>query len=425
MKRVLPAFILFAIQLHATSTISQTKKITSNPLLEYLYHTKNSEIMVRLLNEQMYLPYQNYKEQKVVKTIIKNKTGLFTLILGTGQVFKVIEANKQEVTLQRIDSTIFFGNNFFSFDFSYKDTIFSFGGYGFWRFNGQLRYFTNGGEWNVHRLNQEIALNSELIFLNEKQGCIYYLQTPIKQETTNETISNYSVYKLNIKLRTNEYLGSFTHSEILLTYKNVFAAPALGGLVLQNATEWNLLDLEHNRIYKLTNKRIIDWLMPSSSKSYDAYFMTGNKLFSYSRYEDNLRSIEMSMRDFQILPNRIYHSKKIIATNNLLILLMFCVILIPFATFFIIKKLKTREISYINDNVEFIQETENGFTKMELILIDAIISKYNVDSPMSVVDLNHLLGLSKKSLEVQKKTRREVLNKINQNLDRSLNKTQI
>jgi len=67
---------------------------------------------------------------------------------GTGNVFGIDTASKE---IRRIDNTAHSGYNFDAYQFSRKDTIFSFGGYGFWMENNLLTYFsTLRKEWNVY-----------------------------------------------------------------------------------------------------------------------------------------------------------------------------------------------------------------------------------------------------------------------------------
>lgn len=66
--------------------------------------------------------------------------GHFYLILdGSGQVYKL---NTNDFSFSRIDKTYFRGYNFKSIKFSRNDTLFSFGGMGFWHSNNIETYFS-------------------------------------------------------------------------------------------------------------------------------------------------------------------------------------------------------------------------------------------------------------------------------------------
>lgn len=82
-------------------------------------------------------PYMN----GIAQHLIKNRKGLYLLPDGTGRVYKV-EGEGKNLKIIRQDSTLFFGYNFGFFPFSYNDTLYSFGGYGFWRFNGHSEHLS-------------------------------------------------------------------------------------------------------------------------------------------------------------------------------------------------------------------------------------------------------------------------------------------
>ena len=78
------------------------------------------------------------KHHFVNDILIKNKLGLFAIVDNTGRLYK-IHSMGEEIKFERIDSTFYSGYNSGAFNFSFRDTIFSMGGYGFWRWNGHLR----------------------------------------------------------------------------------------------------------------------------------------------------------------------------------------------------------------------------------------------------------------------------------------------
>ncbi len=74
---------------------------------------------------------------------------------GTGKLLRADSLGR----MQRIDSTLYEGYNYGAFNFVYKDTIFSLGGYGFWQFNGQLRCFSEvNSSWSVVKSNVLIPI---------------------------------------------------------------------------------------------------------------------------------------------------------------------------------------------------------------------------------------------------------------------------
>ena len=100
---------------------------------------------------------------------LRNK--LFISIAGTGRVYEYT-GNQ---TAKRIDNTCLEGYNNSAFNFVYRDTIFSLGGYGFWVANGMLRYFDERSqEWQVKATNKTVSHRENfLAYYDEKDKKIY------------------------------------------------------------------------------------------------------------------------------------------------------------------------------------------------------------------------------------------------------------
>ncbi|MFM7329344.1 MAG: hypothetical protein ACKO3B_11490 [Bacteroidota bacterium] len=85
--------------------------------------------------------------------LLRAGTKLVYLLVGTGRVYEVNETNSR-LEYRRMDETIYSGYNFAALNFEYRDTIWSYGGYGFWRGNGHLRYFSSGMKgWEIMPVN--------------------------------------------------------------------------------------------------------------------------------------------------------------------------------------------------------------------------------------------------------------------------------
>jgi hypothetical protein len=78
-------------------------------------------------------------------SVFSNLGHYWITISGTGQLY---EFDPDQLTFRRIDKTYYRGYNFGSFQFVRKDTLYSFGGLGFWHYNNIETYFnTSGKEW--------------------------------------------------------------------------------------------------------------------------------------------------------------------------------------------------------------------------------------------------------------------------------------
>ena len=58
---------------------------------------------------------------------------------------------------------------------------------------------------------------------------------------------------------------------------------------------------------------------------------------------------------------------------------------------------------------------------IEINLINKLIEKSNIDSHLSVDELNNILGIKKKTIEIQKRVRTEAINRINHKFNINFN----
>jgi CRISPR/Cas system-associated exonuclease Cas4 (RecB family) len=63
----------------------------------------------------------------------------------------------------------------------------------------------------------------------------------------------------------------------------------------------------------------------------------------------------------------------------------------------------------------------NEFNSIESALINKLIEKSNIDSHLTVDELNSLLGIKKKTIEIQKRVRTEAINRINHKFNVNFN----
>lgn len=80
--------------------------------------------------------------------LFQTRGGLKAVFPGTGKVFRLDTAAR---SVERIDQTYHHGYNYDCYQFVRKDTIYSFGGYGFWIQNNLLTYYSDiRKEWSLY-----------------------------------------------------------------------------------------------------------------------------------------------------------------------------------------------------------------------------------------------------------------------------------
>src|SRR5690606_7319279 len=195
------------------------------------------------------------------QSLIRNKNGLFVALPGTGRLYKTLKENDR-VVFQRLDSTVHTGDNFDSFIFSFRDTIYSLGGYGNWKVKGILRFYVEQKhEWEIMRLNQEIPIRAEyphdLIWHDKKNGKIYFCITNEINSTTTEPTGKLLNSACALDLVNNEWkkLGSLSTfiKDNLVGITNIISSPF--GQFATRKTKNVFIDYSDNRIYRLSDAK--------------------------------------------------------------------------------------------------------------------------------------------------------------------------
>ena len=198
--------VLLLLFIGFNCSFSQTYWVPRNPFLDSLLKWDITISQIDKTNQLQFLPI-SHKNQLFKQSIIKYKKDLYILIDGTGQVYKASAQNATKIAFTRLDSTYFAGYNFNAFDFAYKDTIFSFGGEGFWHNNGKLRYFNDGGEWNIISLNKEYPANGQFLFFAPEKSKLVYIKPHVRDLANNTINTDEFVIEFDLITKKNTLLG--------------------------------------------------------------------------------------------------------------------------------------------------------------------------------------------------------------------------
>jgi hypothetical protein len=358
------------------------------------------------------------------QSLIKDEKNLYVVIDQTGIVYRASRILSDYIEFERIDSTYLFGYNGGAIVFSNNDTLFSLGGYGFWRSNGQLRYFNEiYHEWNIIKLNREVPITNLLYYHDFKNDMLYFLQFPYEDPATGKKQEKFILSKLDIKKRLVVDLGELNPELTKLfplqhAYITV-SVPSLNGLLVSfNHENQFFFDFHRNSTYRITNKNISDLFSGNSKSLTIANAFSFNDSIHFSLSNDTLQkiySVSFSKRDLLAKPIFIY-SIPYQANNNII---YFSILIIFLFTSFLIFKYKispkSKKLIQIDDEKKYIgnETVENEFNSFELDLIKKLINNSKKGAHLNVDQINGFLGLTKKRLEVQKKIRTEMINKIN------------
>ncbi len=142
-------------------------------------------------------------------------------------------------------------------------------------------------------------------------------------------------------------------------------------------------------------------------------FEIGDSVF-YTLSNDSsnkLYSLKITLQDFTKEPFPIYVQSTIFNINTLIFTSISIIFVLLLAWFLLRRKNSGNPILLLNKNSE--SEVQNAFSIIEMNLIEQIISCNEKGINLSGEQLNNILGVSKKSIETQKKVRGDTINRIN------------
>ncbi|MDD2793660.1 MAG: hypothetical protein PHD73_10820, partial [Sediminibacterium sp.] len=146
-------------------------KLESRPVFKRLVASDERMKKIHVINMPTHqlLPIREKPFLTHPQTLIYHQKKLYALVDGTGIVYESAPFSQEDDSLyfKRLDSTKLIGYNIDCFSFFYNDSLYNLGGYGFWRWNGQLRKFNPVvREWDIEPLNRELPVFNESMHAN-------------------------------------------------------------------------------------------------------------------------------------------------------------------------------------------------------------------------------------------------------------------
>lgn len=421
------SFIGFAQNAQYTIPNSQTYKRLLESKFEGFRIVKNS------LYSFNYLPITNHFKSYEQELLLMNHR-LYIFLNASGIVYESQEnaQNQDSLYFKRIDNTEHTGYNIDCVPFIYENNLYNIGGYGFWRCNGQLRIFDHKmKEWNLIPLNQEIPVskyvNQPLIWQNIPNNEIMILAYMEGNEaviTNNQSPTHRadSVMSLNLKTKSWQLKGALNQELAKTLYDTKFLANLDSGLLVDNVGKIQYWNLVSNKVYKLKNASTNQLLMV-------AHFITnltwkeGNKLIIGNLANQSIiDSVVVNQKDFELTEQLIFVPPTPIKAY--LIAFFITTIIVVILVFRIrISKSKSIKSSTLN-SVPLIQsssELNSSYPKPQLFsitetdLLRLIIKNAKEHQRVTNVDeINRVLGVGNKSLDMQKRKRSDVIKNINE-----------
>lgn len=438
---LITAFLLLCIHICAQSNPSGTLP----HLLQHLMHYKGEIPVISTKKLKGLIPPALLPElyRREVNYLVKTKNSLYVGVDGTGMLFEVKDS-AGILGFRRIDKTRLTGNSHGALHFTINDTIYSLGGYGFWRVNGQLRYYNyRKGEWSVIGLNKEIPILGGASWLDYKNRQLYvYGSSSFNQAIkTSQRNNNYEkvkeLYRLDLRSGNWTQIGSLIRKfeksidSVILNYEleisehNSFSFGHYNRLEIDNVY---YDDFVQNRRWKASSLFYKEF-GGHIEKTYNINYCIDSTIYMGDIDKNEFDSISLSKNHFYPTNEKVFTPVK----NSIIkekkggggwtpTSWLLSGALAGFLMFAGFSKLwRYYQNSKNNPSNPAYTDSENNqpyhvalFDEIETELINFILSKCKRHDTASVVEVNKILGLSGKNEAVQKKNRSEKINRINE-----------
>jgi hypothetical protein len=377
-----------------------------------------------------------YKIANGINLIKRNKL-IYLQLLGPGAVYQVQKKGKGHYGLIRLDSTYHSGVNFGGMNFFYKDTLFQYGGIGFWKIKDYFTFFSaKTNEWEIYNSNKKVPnyLSEDdglFSYLDENKG-ILYLSHTIHQQDFPNTLTTYTVdscMAFDFKERTWKNLGILNPDLKKISAKSEFRKSPYGPFLLFHSDlELYWLNFTTNQYGSLNRNKQAEfrekWLKLYKNQPKHLFqFVIGDAFYLIRIEQDGqltYETIQLSNKDFgdptvqKIYTNNFFAAlyKKIepgrpIIGNTLIVGFLI------FIYSFIQKRRKKNKIPQEVQSILY----KNFFSSLSIVEKELIQAMYQLqvkNEQISIKTINKIIGVQQKDTITQNKSRSDYFLKINQ-----------
>ncbi len=390
--------------------------VKKTPFLNKIIELKDLHANIQLSLPNIVIPTAGTLYTANGQEIIKDEHSLYINIQQTGFIYKWIGTTDSTLKFQRIDQTININYNIGSFNFLYKEQLYSYGGYGFWKTNGHLRGFNYfDKQWDIIPANKEIFAYGYQ-WLSNKEGRIY---VPIQKiinaglkVTTDQDFRQYDSYYLDLEKKTWIMLGVLDNKARKILSADPFPANFLSlqnGLIHIINDELFYFNFIENKIYRSKKANVNQFFLRRIAMQ-NAFEYKG-KIYFYIPSVARFEVTTFNLSDFEILDFPIWRrdtfADKYVALAIVLVLLVLLFI-------GVIKQRVKQKIIQSQLKVLKTKSVSQAFVGTEISLIEMLLKSATDNIKVEIHQINHVLGIKDKNVGLQKKVRSDVINGINE-----------
>ena len=428
------------------SGLAQSKKVSNAlskyevQLLDIISSDSLSEFSLKLDKTVYKFGFDEFP--RIETFLIKSKRKIFLQPLGTGKLYTVFKTNNQ-YQLQRLDSSIYFGANFFAHDAYVRDTLFQYAGSGYWNVRGIISYFSNETyQWELFQTNKAIPnlfddFRKTIAHLNYKDpNPKLYISNSIEFENFPKNFNMSmidSCFEFDFNNKEWSTKGALNTAFIKIKEKRESSILSLGDdFVFESQLSFYWANFATNSFGLLKNYKSAElrqkWL--ETNETYSSLpnnliqFRTGNKIY-IAKINNQLdlvyKTIEISNGDFDL--SNIQQIYTPISNNRLLhffssqINMIIGIISTLFLVFlaYTLNKKKNKKVKISQEMMPILNNNFfSSLSIMEKELVEVLLKHQQKGEEISTKLINKIIGVQQKDTLTQNKSRSDYFIKINQ-----------
>jgi hypothetical protein len=412
-------FILTYIFL-GLSILGFTNSRNNDPVLE----VKRSNYLENLISKEGNMQYIIGFRSKLVNPtdrfhlekpaiFIKAGTKLYLSFSGSGRLYGLTKTTDSLYYFSRLDSTENINYNLGANYFLYNGQIHSYGGYGFWKNNGSLKYFNfKDHQWDIIPLSEEIIPQVHTIessWFDQNSGKLFVsLQSIVNAgiagtENLKGKIIPYSYY-LDLPTKKWTKLGK-THQQLVEIITNgQFNFRIQRGIIILYYDKVYLVDFSKNKLYSSENSNFNQSIGRKTYSDFIYYYK--DYLYNMDNSNGGVDSLKIDYDAFKDTGIPIWEPVYEYTAPLSITVLVICLGTIIFFT----RKRK----KHVVENIEAENIFRIQFTDTEISLLKLLIEKAKKNERADINEVNYVLGLKNKNTGLQKKVRSDTFNNINE-----------
>ncbi len=362
---------------------------------------------------------------------------------GTGKLLRTDSTGR----MHRLDSTLYEGYNYGAFNFVYKDTIFSLGGYGFWQFNGQLRYFSDATRsWSVVKSNRLVPVRqwyNAQVYYDVEGEKIYTIYGMPHEEWVMESVAfDEQLYVQCLDLKTKLWWDKPKIAD-----RNVFKGSGWAAMAMFNAPDGLIaFVLKGVKVIDFRNNRLGHINLPKArfladywySSNHLLMFSSGKTLHFINPAMKKMDTLSFSSVDIEWTKIPLYTTPVDIPAPVSSAVITLFVILTGTSGIYWWKRKRTKQqcetkatnkhfeesAVVLNEPEQLMSEKKDSIvqrtipfsetlTTVENGLLDLILKNSAAGKMTSVIQVNEVLGIARKDVKSQNNIRAATLQMIN------------